>query len=176
MAIYRLGDIAPRIAANAWVADSAAVIGKVELGEEASVWFGAVLRGDNDWIRVGARSSVQDGAVLHTDRGMQLVVGAGVTIGHLAMLHACTVGDGSLIGIQAIVLNGAVIGRQCLVGAGTLVMEGQRFPDRVLIVGRPAKVLRELSDEQVALLAGAERSYVDKRRQYAGQLERIDGR
>lgn len=175
MAIYRLGDVSPRVPPNAWVADSAAVIGKVELGDEASVWFGAVIRGDNDWIRVGARSSVQDGAVLHTDRGMELVVGAGVTIGHLAMLHACTVGDGSLIGIQAIVLNGAVIGRRSLVGAGTLVMENQRFPDRVLVVGRPAKVVRELSDEQVALLAAAERSYTDKRRQYAQQLQRIDG-
>lgn len=173
MAIYTLGHDAPRIADSAWVADSAAVIGKVALGDEVSVWFGAVLRGDNDWIRIGARSSVQDGSVLHTDAGMELVVGAGVTIGHQVTLHACSIGDGSLIGIQSIVLNGATIGRHCLVGAGTLVTEDQRFPDGVLIVGRPAKVVRELTAAQIERLAGAERSYTDKRRRYAAELMKI---
>ena len=173
MAVYQLGDDAPRIAASAWIADTAAVIGKVELAEEVSVWFGAVLRGDNDWLHVGARSSVQDGAVLHTDAGIRLVVGAGVTIGHQAMLHGCSVGDGALIGNQSIVLNHARIGRQCLVGAGSLVTEGKEFPDRVLIVGRPAKVVRELRPDELEGLARAERSYLDKRRRYAAELKRI---
>lgn len=173
MSVYQLGDETPRIAASAWIADTAAVIGKVELGDEVSVWYSAVLRGDNDWIEVGARSSVQDGSVLHTDAGIRLVVGAGVTIGHQVSLHGCRIGDGSLIGSQSIVLNRARIGRQCLVGAGSLVTEGKQFPDGVLIVGRPAKVLRELTNEEIAGLAHAERSYLDKRQRYAASVKRI---
>ena len=173
MAIFRLGDDSPRIAASAWVADSASVIGKVELADEASVWFGAVLRGDNDRISVGPRSNVQDGALLHTDAGLHLVVGTGVTIGHQVMLHACSVGDGSLIGIQSIVLNNAKIGRNCLVGAGSLITEGAEFPDGVLIVGRPAKVVRPLTPQQIAGLASAANGYVDKLRRYGASAVKI---
>ena len=145
MAIYQLGDDAPRIAATAWVADNEQVIGRVELADDASVWYGAVLRGDNDRITVGARSNVQDGSVLHADAGFPLTLGADVTVGHQAMLHGCTVGDGSLIGIQAVVLNGATIGRRCLVGAGAVVTEGKEFPDGSLILGAPAKAVRSIT-------------------------------
>ena len=147
MAIYQLDDDIPRIADTAWVADSAQVIGRVELHEGASVWFGAVLRGDNEWITVGRGSNVQDGTVMHTDMGYPLTIGEHVTIGHQAMLHGCTIGDGSLIGIQAVVLNNAKIGRNCLVGAGALVTEGKEFPDGSLIMGAPAKVVGQLTPE-----------------------------
>ena len=148
MAIYQLDDDIPRIADTAWVADSAQVIGRVELHEGASVWFGAVLRGDNEWITVGRGSNVQDGTVMHTDMGYPLTIGEHVTIGHQAMLHGCTIGDGSLIGIQAVVLNNAKIGRNCLVGAGALVTEGKEFPDGSLIMGAPAKVVGQLTPER----------------------------
>ena len=166
MAIYQLGDDAPRIAATAWVADSAAVIGRVDLAEGASVWYGAVLRGDNDRITVGARSNVQDGSVLHADAGFPLTLGADVTVGHQAMLHGCTVGDGSLIGIKAVVLNRAVIGRECLIGANALIPEGKVIPDRSLVLGSPGKVVRSLTDEEVARLREGARSYVDNARRY----------
>lgn len=150
MAIYQLDDAAPLIHPGAWVADSAQAIGKVELAEGASLWFGTVARGDTDWIRVGAGSNVQDNSVLHTDAGIELVIGERVTVGHRVVLHGCRVGDGSLIGIGAIVLNGAVIGRNCLVGAGALVTEGKSFPDNSMILGAPAKVVKTLTPEQVA--------------------------
>jgi carbonic anhydrase/acetyltransferase-like protein (isoleucine patch superfamily) len=157
MTIFRLGDRVPDIASNAYVAPGANIIGKVALGEHVSVWFGATLRGDNELISIGAFSNVQENTVMHTDMGSPLTVGERVTIGHQAMLHGCTVGDGSLIGIQAVVLNGAVIGRSCLVAAGAVVTERKSFPDRALILGSPAKVARMLSDEEVAkLLASAE--------------------
>ena len=174
MAIYQLEDNAPQVHSTAWVAESAVVVGKVTLAENASVWYGAVLRGDNDHISVGANSNVQDGSVLHTDNGMPLTIGANVTVGHQVMLHGCTIGDGSLIGIQSIVLNGARIGRNCLVGAGSLVTEGKEFPDGVLIVGRPAKVVRELTPEQIA---GPQRSaphYVVQQQRHASQRKRVD--
>ncbi len=175
MAIYRLGDDMPRIAPGAWVADSAAVIGRVEIGADASVWYGATVRGDNDWIRIGARSNVQEGGVLHTDFGIELSIGAGCTIGHQAMLHGCTIGDGTLVGIQAVILNGAKIGRHCIVGAGSLVTERKEFPDGVLIVGSPAKVVRELTAEQVARLQWSAAHYVDQARRHRTHLERVDG-
>jgi len=162
MAIYRLADAEPRIAPGAWVADSASVLGRVVLAEGASIWYGAVLRGDNDWIGVGRNSNVQDGSVLHTDAGVPLTLGEGVTVGHLVMLHGCTVGDGSLIGIQSVVLNGAKIGRNCLVGAGSLITEGKEFPDNCLIVGSPAKVVRELSPEQIERLRFSAAHYVEQ--------------
>ena len=174
MAIYRLGDDTPRIAPGAWVADSASVIGRVELGADASVWYGAVLRGDNDWIRIGARSNVQDGSVLHTDFGIALQVGEGCTIGHQVTLHGCTIGDGTLVGIQAVILNGARIGRHCIVGAGALVTERKEFPDGVLIVGSPAKVARELTAEQVARLEWSAAHYVDQAHRHRTQLGRVD--
>ena len=173
MAIYRLGDDTPRLAAGAWVADTARVIGRVALGADASVWFGAVLRGDNEWITLGARSNVQDGSVLHTDMGSPLTLGDDVTVGHQAMLHGCSIGDGSLVGIQAVVLNGARIGKGCLIGAGALVTEGKEFPDGSLIVGSPAKLLRLLTDDDRARMARGAAHYVDNARRYAGSLVRI---
>ena len=174
MAIYRLEEHSPRVAAGAWVADSATVIGRVELAEGASVWYGAVLRGDNDWIRIGRNSNVQDGSVLHTDNGFPLTLGDGVTVGHLAMLHGCTVGDGSLIGIQAVVLNGAKIGRHCIVGAGALVTEDKEFPDGVLIIGSPAKVARELTAQQIERLRWSASHYVDNAWRHRSRVQRID--
>ena len=173
MAIYQLDDDIPRIADTAWVADSAQVIGRVELQEGANVWFGAVLRGDNEWITIGRGSNVQDGTVMHTDMGYPLTIGEHVTIGHQAMLHGCTIGDGSLIGIQAVVLNNAKIGRNCLVGAGALVTEGKEFPDGSLIMGRPAKVVRELPPEQVAELRRAAVHYVENAARYRAGLKKI---
>jgi carbonic anhydrase/acetyltransferase-like protein (isoleucine patch superfamily) len=160
MAIYRLGEDVPQLGADAWVADSATVLGRVRLGAAASVWYGAVLRGDNDLIQVGARSNIQDGSVLHTDHGIALTLGEGVTVGHQVMLHGCTVGDGSLVGIQSVILNGARIGKHCLVGAKSLVTEGKEFPDGALIMGSPAKVVRMLSPEQIQLLQMSAAHYV----------------
>lgn len=174
MAIYRLGDDTPRIAPTAWVAESAQVIGRVALGEGASVWYGAVLRGDNEWVTLGARTNVQEGSVLHTDMGFPLTLGDDVTVGHQATLHGCTVGDGSLIGIQAVVLNGAKIGRGCLVGAGAVVTEGKAFPDGVLILGAPAKAVREISPEQLARLKMSAAHYVINAERHRSQLQRID--
>jgi carbonic anhydrase/acetyltransferase-like protein (isoleucine patch superfamily) len=173
VAIYQLGEHAPRIAASAWVADSASVIGQVAIEDDASVWYGAVLRGDNELITVGPRSNVQDGSVLHTDAGIPLHIGRGVTIGHQVMLHGCTIGDGSLIGIQSVLLNGAKIGRHCIVGAGSLVTEGKEFPDGALIVGSPAKVVRLLTPEQVERLAMSAAHYVGNAQRHRSQLRRI---
>jgi carbonic anhydrase/acetyltransferase-like protein (isoleucine patch superfamily) len=173
VALYQLGDDAPRLAPGVWVADTAQVIGKVQLGDEASVWFGAVLRGDNEWITVGARSNVQEGCVLHTDIGFPLTLGDGVTVGHQVMLHGCTVGAGSLIGIQAVVLNGVQIGKNCLVGAGSVVTEGKVFPDNSLILGSPAKVVRDISPEQAARLRLSAAFYVKNAARYKSQLKRL---
>ena len=173
MAIYRLGDDLPRLAPSAWVAETAQVIGRVALGEDASVWFGAVLRGDNEWITLGARSNVQDGSVLHTDMGSPLTLGDDVTVGHQVMLHGCHIGDGSLVGIQAVVLNGARIGKSCLVGAGALVTQDKEFPDGSLIVGSPAKLLRPLTEHELARMARGAAHYVDNARRYARTLARV---
>lgn len=174
MPIYRLGDATPQIDPSAWVADSAVIIGRVTLGPGASVWYGAVLRGDNEPIVIGARSNVQEGAVLHTDPGRPLTVGEDVTIGHQAMLHGCTVGDGALIGIQAVVLNGARVGAGCLVGAGALLTEDKAFDAGALIVGAPAKAVRLLTPEQRAGLLRSADSYVERSRLFAQALVRID--
>ena len=174
MAIYQLEDIAPDIHPTAWVADSAEVIGRVTLAENASVWYRAVLRGDNDNITIGANSNVQEGCVLHADHGKPLVVGQGVTIGHQVMLHGCTIGDNTLVGIQSVILNGARIGRDSIVGAGALVTEGKAFPDGVLIVGSPAKVVRELTAEQIAELRASADFYVQQQQRHARGLRRID--
>ena len=173
MAIYQLGALAPRIADSAWVADSAVVIGNVELAEAASIWFGAVLRGDTESLSIGVRSNVQDGSVLHADPGFPLVVGAGVTIGHQVMLHGCTIGDDSLVGIQAVVLNGARIGRHCLVAAGAIVTEGKQFPDGSLIMGAPARVVRPLTQEQIEGLKEGAQHYVDNARRHREGLKRL---
>ena len=173
MAVYQLDTLTPRLADTAWVADSAQVIGNVELAEGASIWFGAILRGDNEVMRIGRNSNVQDGSVLHSDPGFPLTLGENVTVGHQVMLHGCTVGDGSLIGIKSVVLNGAKIGKNCLVGAGSLVTEGKEFPDGSMIMGAPAKVVRELTPEQIAGLSRAAQHYVDNAKRYAAGLSRI---
>jgi len=163
----------PRLHATAWVADNATVIGRVFLAEGSSVWYGAVLRGDNDAITIGARSNIQDGSVLHTDSGKPLTLGDDVTVGHQVMLHGCSVGDCSLIGIQAVILNGARIGRNSIVGAGALVTEGKEFPDGVLIVGSPAKVVRELTPAQIERLKWSAAHYVENAVRHRGQIKRI---
>ena len=174
MSIYQLGDAIPMIPASAYIAIEATIIGKVILGENASIWFGVVIRGDNDSISIGNGSNVQDNAVLHADPGFPLTVGDDVTIGHQAMLHGCTIGDGSLIGIQAVVMNGAVIGKDCLVGAGALVPEGRFYGERKLIVGSPAKVIRELTDEDIEKMHRAAAEYVRRKDAYSTKLKRID--
>jgi carbonic anhydrase/acetyltransferase-like protein (isoleucine patch superfamily) len=172
--LYALDDTAPELADGAWVAESAEVIGRVELAEDASVWFGAVVRGDQpEPVRIGARSNIQDGSVLHSDAGVPLTIGADVTVGHQVILHGCTVGDGSLIGMGAVVLNGAKIGKGCLVGAGALVTEGKEFPDGSLIVGSPAVAKRTLSPEQQAGLIASAAHYVRNARRYARGLKRV---
>lgn len=173
MTIYQLGDHAPEIDASAFVAETATLIGKVTLHANSSVWFGATIRGDNERITIGENSNVQEGTVMHTDMGFPLTVGKDVTIGHQAMLHGCTIGDGSLIGIQAVVLNGARIGKGCLVGAGALVTEGKEFPDNSLIVGAPAKVVRQLTADDVARLKGSAASYVQRGQLFKSQLKKI---
>ncbi|MFT7724329.1 MAG: gamma carbonic anhydrase family protein [Roseateles sp.] len=173
MAIYQLDEHLPDVADTAWVAESAEVIGRVTLGEGVSVWFNAVLRGDSDTLTIGAGSNIQDGSVLHADHGAPLVIGENVTVGHQVMLHGCTIGDESLVGIGAVVLNGARIGRHCIVGAGALVTEGKVFPDRSLIVGAPAKAVRELSEAQVAGLKASAAHYVNNGRRYAAGLKKI---
>ncbi|RQR58615.1 gamma carbonic anhydrase family protein [Burkholderia sp. Bp9126] len=175
MAIYRLGERVPAIHASAFVAESASIIGDVRLGAESSVWFGAIVRGDTEPIVVGAGTNIQDGAVLHTDAGYPLTIAEHVTVGHQAVLHGCTIGEGSLIGIQAVVLDGAVIGRQCLVGAGAIVTAGKVFPERSLILGAPARVVRVLTDEDVARLRTNIGFYAEVRRpMYQRALQRID--
>ena len=173
MAIYQLDDLKPAIADSAWVADSAQVTGNVTLSEDSSLWFGVVARGDTASITVGKGSNIQDNSVLHADHGMPLVIGENVTVGHQVMLHGCTIGDGSLIGIQAVVLNGAKIGRNCLVGAGSLVTEGKEFPDGCMILGTPAKAVRQLSDAQIEGLKMSAQHYIDNARRYKTGLKKL---
>ncbi len=173
MAIYQLGERIPRIDESAFVAETATVIGLVILGRGVSVWPYATLRGDNEPITLGDGSNVQEGSVLHTDPGCPLTVGRNVTIGHQAMLHGCTIGDGSLIGIQAVILNNAVIGKNCLIGAGALVTEGKVIPDNSLVLGSPAKVVRELSAEDIARNHENTAGYVRRGAAYKTELKRI---
>ena len=171
MSILELDGQAPRRHASAWVADTARVIGDVRLAPDSSVWFGAVLRGDTEPITIGEGTNVQDGSVLHADAGLPLTLGRHVTVGHMVMLHGCTVGDESLIGIGAIVLNGAKIGKNCLVGAGSLVTEGKEFPDGSMIMGSPAKVVRQLTPEQIEGLRRSAEHYIENARRYRSQLK-----
>jgi carbonic anhydrase/acetyltransferase-like protein (isoleucine patch superfamily) len=173
VAIYKLGDAAPTIHESVFVADTATIIGKVAIDENSSVWFGVTIRGDNDQISIGAGSNIQENAVLHTDPGFPMTIENDVTIGHQVMLHGCTIKEGALIGIQAVVLNGAVIGRNCLVGAGAVVTEGKVFPDNSLILGAPAKVVRELTEADIANLRRAAASYVERRDYFKAQLVRV---
>ena len=173
MAIYQLGDWQPDVDDSAWVADSAEVIGRVTLEADTSVWFNAVLRGDSDTLTIGAGSNIQDGSVLHADHGFPLVLGRNVTVGHQVMLHGCSVGDNSLIGIQAVVLNRARIGKNSIVGAGSVVTEGKEFPDNSLIFGSPAKVMRTLDDAAVARLKANADHYVHNAQRFAKGLKKI---
>lgn len=173
MPIYKLGGVEPRVAASAYIAPNATVLGNVVLGEHSSVWFAATLRGDNDQISIGESSNVQDGAVLHTDPGFPLSVAANVTVGHQAMLHGCTIGEHSLIGIQAVVMNGAVIGKFCLVGAGAIVTERKIFGEGVLILGAPAKAVRELTAEEREHLVAASVGYAERAKYFRDSLVAI---
>ncbi|MFC7409873.1 gamma carbonic anhydrase family protein [Hydrogenophaga atypica] len=173
MAIYELDGVAPQVAASAWVADSAQVMGNVSLAEGSSVWFGAVIRGDTETITVGAGSNIQDASVLHADHGFPLVIGERVTVGHQVMLHGCTIGDESLIGIGAVVLNGAKIGKHCLVGAGALVTEGKAFPEGSMIIGSPAKAVRQLTPEQIEGLKRSALHYTENADRYRKGLKKL---
>lgn len=154
-----------------WIAPNAVVLGKVRLEEDASVWFGAVLRGDNELITVGRGSNVQDGSVLHTDPGFPLTIGDNCTIGHMVMLHGCTIGDGALIGIGSVILNGAIIGENCVIGANTLIPEGKSIPPRSLVMGAPGKVVRTLNEDEIARFTGGAGRYVANWKRYAKGLK-----
>ncbi len=173
MACYSLGDLSPKIDHNTFIAKEATIIGEANLESGVSVWPSAVIRADNAAINIGKNSNVQDGAVLHVDDGKPLNIGENVTIGHQVMLHGCTINDGSLIGIQAVILNGAVIGRNCLVGAGALVTENKEFPDRSMILGAPAKVVRMLTDAEVATLEQRAEHYAQKAIDYKNTLHEL---
>jgi carbonic anhydrase/acetyltransferase-like protein (isoleucine patch superfamily) len=173
MAIYELDGKAPKLGEGAWVAGSAEVIGDVELGDNASVWFGCVVRGDCEKITIGRNANIQDLSVLHADFGVPLVIGDDVSVGHQVMLHGCTIGDGSLIGIQAVVLNNAKIGKNCIVGAGSVVTENKEFPDNSLIIGAPARVVRTLSDKDRTMLGHIVDHYVGNARTFAKSLKKI---
>ena len=172
MAVYNLGAIVPELPSDDeyWIAPNAAVIGNVILKKNASIWWGATLRGDNDPIIIGENSNVQDGSVLHTDTGSPLTLGSNVTVGHLVMLHGCTIGDNSLVGIGSIILNGAKIGKNCLIGANCLITEGKEIPDNSLVMGAPGKVVRELSEIQGQVMAGGALHYVANWKRYRAKL------
>lgn len=173
MTIYQLDEHTPQVHPTAFVADSAQVVGRVTLGEGSSVWFNTVIRADNEPMTIGAGSNIQDGSVLHSDTGFPLSVGERVTVGHQVVLHGCTVGDESLIGIGAAVLNGAKIGKHCLVGAGSLVTEGKEFPDGSMILGSPAKVVRQLTPEQIDGLRRSAQHYIANAQRFQAGLKKV---
>ena len=170
MALYSLGERQPHLGRDVWIAPNATIIGDVRLGDHASIWWNAVLRGDNATISIGANSNIQDASVLHVDEGVPLNVGVHVTVGHMVMLHGCTIGDESLIGIKSVILNHAVIGRHCIIGANSLIAEGKLIPERSLVMGSPGKVVRELSDAEVAGLHDAAQGYVANALRYRTAL------
>jgi carbonic anhydrase/acetyltransferase-like protein (isoleucine patch superfamily) len=173
MAVYQLDALTPDISDSAWVADNAQVIGDVHMAADSSVWFSSVVRGDTATIRIGEGTNIQDGSVLHADVGIPLTIGKHVTVGHMVQLHGCTIGDESLIGIGAIVLNGAKIGKNCLVGAGSLVTEGKEFPDGSMILGSPAKVVRQLTPEQIEGLRRSAQHYVNNKNRFKAGLKKL---
>ncbi len=173
MAIYQLGDLVPVIPASCYIAPEATIIGQVTLGERVTVLPGAVIRGDNEPVVIGDDSNVQEGCVLHTDPGLPLTIGKGVTVGHQVMLHGCTIGDGTLIGIQAVVLNNSVVGKDCLIGAGSVIIENKSFPDRSVIFGSPAKPVREISDDNLLRMRYSAEEYVKRGRRFRMDLKRI---
>lgn len=168
---YRLGDARVEADPQSWIAPNACLVGKIRLEAGASVWFNAVLRGDNELIHIGENANVQDGSVLHTDMGFPLSVGKGVTIGHKVMLHGCSIGEYSLIGINAVVLNGAKIGKYCIIGANALIAEGKEIPDGSLVMGSPGKVVRQLSEQQMKMLEASAAHYVHNAQRYARELQ-----
>jgi len=174
MARYELDGVSPQIGEGVWIADGAHVMGRVVMHENASVWFGAVVRGDTETITIGRNSNIQDLSVLHADMGQPLTIGDNVTVGHQVMLHGCTIGDNSLIGMQAIILNGAQIGRNCIVGAGSIVTENKKFEDNTLIVGAPAKAVRTLDEATIARLRTSAQQYVQNAHRFSKGLKRID--
>ncbi len=175
MTIYALGDAAPELPASGdfWVAPDAVLIGRVRLLKHASVWFGVVLRGDNDWIEVGENSNVQDNSVIHTDPGQPAIIGANVTIGHNVILHSASVGDNSLVGMGSIVLNRCKIGRNCLIGAGTVLTEGKEIPDNSMVIGAPGRVVRQLTEAQLAMLKFSADVYVKNYQRFRDGLKKI---
>ena len=177
MALYDLDGVKPSTpeSGNYWVAENATVLGRVILKENASIWFNAVLRGDNDPIEIGENSNIQDGSVLHTDHGVPLTIGKNVTVGHMVMLHGCTIADGTLIGIGATILNRAKIGKNCIIGAHSLIPEGKEIPDNSLVMGSPGKVVRELDEGAAQMIAASAQVYVDNWKRFKSGLTRIDG-
>ena len=175
MSVYNLGNVTPELPNDDeyWIAPSAAVMGNVILKKNASVWWGATLRGDNDPIVVGEGSNIQDGSVCHTDTGSPLIIGANVTVGHMVMLHGCEIGDNTLVGIGSVVLNGAKIGKNCLIGAKCLITEGKEIPDNSLVMGAPGKVVRELTPDQAERMAWGSRHYVENWKRYRRELVQI---
>jgi carbonic anhydrase/acetyltransferase-like protein (isoleucine patch superfamily) len=170
MPIYSLDGVVPKLADDAYVAPGAQLMGNVEMEAGSSVWFGAVLRGDNDLIKIGARSNIQDNSVLHTDPGMPLTIGEGVTVGHQVMLHGCTIGDNTLIGIGSTILNGTKIGKNCIIGAHTLIAEGKDIPDGSLVIGSPGRVVKQLSEPQIAMLKMSADIYVANAKRFKDGL------
>ncbi len=173
MAIYQLGDLAPQLHASAWVADSAEVMGDVVMGEGSSVWFGCVVRGDSDTIRIGVGTNIQDNSTLHADPGKPLTIGDNVSVGHQVMLHGCTLGNNTLIGMGATILNGAKIGNNCLIGAGALVTEGKEIPDGSLVMGAPGKVVRQLDDKALEAVTYGAVHYQENMRRYRDGLKEV---
>ena len=173
MPLYTVSGRTPQISDTAWIAPNASVIGSVTLGAGSSVWWNGVVRGDDEAITIGARCNIQDGSVLHTDPGLQLIIGRDVTIGHRVILHGCTIGDGCLIGMGATLLNRAVIGKNCLIGANALIPEGKVIPDRSLVVGAPGRIVRELTDDELAKIARGNHHYVENWQRYASELREI---
>ncbi|MDR0564122.1 MAG: gamma carbonic anhydrase family protein [Azoarcus sp.] len=173
MSIYALDGQQPKIGEGTWIAHNATIIGDVRIGRNVSIWFNVVIRGDNEPIEIGDDTNIQDGSVLHNDIGIPLIIGANVTVGHMAMLHGCTIGNGCLIGINAVVLNNATLGKECLIGANALIPEGKTIPDRSLVVGSPGRILRTLNDEEILLLHGNARHYVDNARRFQSGLREL---
>ena len=173
MTLYSLDGVVPEIAEDSWIAPDANIIGKIVVEEGASIWFGATLRGDNEEIRIGAGSNVQENTVMHTDMGFPLTVGKGCTIGHKALLHGCTIGDNSLIGMGAVILNGAKIGKNCLIGANALITEGKTIPDGSLVMGAPGKVVRELDEAAINGLKLSALSYQENMRRFRSGLAKV---
>jgi carbonic anhydrase/acetyltransferase-like protein (isoleucine patch superfamily) len=176
MTVYSLGAASPSLPSDGeyWIAPSASVMGNILLRKNSSVWWGAIVRGDNDPIEIGENSNVQDGSVLHTDVGSPLTIGANVTIGHMVMLHGCTIGDGSLVGIGSIILNGAKIGKNCLIGAGALITEGKAIPDNSMVMGAPGKVVREIGEGHALILQASALHYVENWKRYARDLKVVE--